>query len=151
MPARNHLPHSTHRPVAAALIATTLLLAGCQSTSLQDPTVTAATGQQDVDQISYLQDFPIPRGAKWDKERTLILGSGKAWTGRLVYSVSMTESEVFQFFQDQMARLQWQPVSVVRSKVSILSYVQSNRAALVELSSASFGSSTVVSITVTPR
>ncbi len=131
-------------------LASIALLAGCQATSLQDPTVTAAQGQENFDQIAYLQDFPIPRGAKWDNDRTLILGSGKAWTGRLVYSVSMNESEVFQFFQEQMARLQWQPVSVVRGKVSILSYTQSNRAALVELSRP-FGGGVVVSITVTPR
>lgn len=140
----------SNTPLLACVITSLVFLAGCQTTSLQDPTVTAAPGQENFDQIAYLQDFPIPRGAKWDNDRTLILGSGKAWTGRLVYSVSMNESEIFQFFQEQMARLQWQPVSVVRGKVSILSYTQSNRAALVELSRP-FGGGVVVSITVTPR
>lgn len=137
------------RALVTAFIA--IGLAGCQTpTSLQDPNVQAAEGSQDFDKIVYLQDFPIPRGTKWDNSRTLILGSGKGWTGRLAFTSPISEAEAFQFFQEHMTKLGWQPISLVRSKTSILAFARNDRAALVEFTGQPFGGISA-SITVTPR
>lgn len=133
---------------AAVLALTASLLAACQSLETTDPNVQA--GPKDVDKIVYLQDFPIPRGAKWDNDRTLILGSGKGWTGRLAFTAPMTDADAFQFFQEQMTKLGWQAVSLVRGKNSVLTFVRNDRAALVEFTS-QFVSGISASITVTPR
>lgn len=130
------------------LLAAGFILGGCQSVPVSDPNVQA--GPNDVDKIVYLQDFPIPRGAKWDNDRTLILGSGKAWTGRLAFTAPMTDADAFQFFQEQMIKLGWQPISLVRGKNSVLTFVRQDRAALVEFNS-HFMSGISASITVTPR
>jgi len=126
-----------------------MLLAGCQSTSVQDSSGQTSP-QVEFEQLVYLQDFPIPKGAKWDSQKTLILGSGKGWTGRLAFSAPMGETEAFQFFQEQMAKLGWQPVSLVRAKTSILAFTRTDRAALVEVTGQMMGG-IVVNITVTPR
>jgi hypothetical protein len=136
------------KPVLA-VAASVALLAGCQTTSMQEGS-SQSTAQAEFEQLVYLQDFPIPKGAKWDSQKTLILGSGKGWTGRLAFSAPMGETEAFQFFQEQMTKLGWQPVSLVRAKTSILAFTRTDRAALVEVTGQMMGG-IVVSITVTPR
>jgi len=138
-------------PLATILTLVAIGTAGCQTaTNLQDPNVQAAEGAQDFDKIVYLQDFPIPRGTKWDNNRTLILGSGKGWTGRLAFTSPISEAEAFQFFQEHMTKLGWQPISLVRGKTSILAFARTDRAALVEFTGQPIGG-IAASITVTPR
>ncbi len=151
---QSHMTQTLYRRALLTALATasiTLGLAGCQTpTNLQDPNVQPAEGSQDFDKIVYLQDFPIPRGTKWDNSRTLILGSGKGWTGRLAFTSPISEAEAFQFFQEHMTKLGWQPISLVRSKTSILAFARNDRAALVEFTGQPFGG-IAASITVTPR
>jgi hypothetical protein len=147
-------PHRTHAQyhLAVALIAA-ITMAGCQAISPGADTATpGAPGSsgQIADKIVYLQDFPIPSGAKWNNDRTLILGEGKTWTGRLAFNTGLSEADTFQFFQEQMTKLGWQPVSLIRSKNSVLTFIRENRAAIIEFTS-QFSSGTAVSITVTPR
>jgi hypothetical protein len=145
---KSTLIHHLFKPLTLSLLGLTVL-AGCQSTSIQDSSG-QPNAQAEFEQLVYLQDFPIPKGAKWDSQKTLILGSGKGWTGRLAFSAPMGETEAFQFFQEQMTKLGWQPISLVRAKTSILAFTRTDRAALVEVTGQMMGG-IVVSITVTPR
>jgi hypothetical protein len=147
MPKTTLIQNSSKSLLVSAL--SLVLLAGCQSTSMQESSGQASP-QAEFEQLVYLQDFPIPKGAKWDSQKTLILGSGKGWTGRLAFSAPMGETEAFQFFQEQMTKLGWQPISLVRAKTSILAFTRTDRAALVEVTGQMMGG-IVVSITVTPR
>jgi hypothetical protein len=138
--------------LAAALIVA-ISISGCMAISPGADTASlGAPGSsgQIADKIVYLQDFPIPTGVKWNNDRTLILGEGKTWTGRLAFNTGLSEADTFQFFQEQMTKLGWQPVSLIRSKNSVLTFIRENRAATIEFTS-QFSSGTAVSITLTPR
>ncbi len=100
--------------------------------------------------LDIVNDVPIPRGAVLDSDRSLVLGRGSNWTGRLVFRVNRPTSSVFSLYQSEMPQFGWQSISVIRDEVGILQYVMENRFVTVRISGSGLRGSRV-SILMAPR
>ncbi len=128
----------------AALFFLTLLVACSQSGTLQP------TAKPEDLSFNQFADIPIPTGAKMDIERTLLLGSGEGWIGRIVTKNSNNINEMFSFYKSELPKFGWQEVSTVRSALSVLTYQRGGRVATVQIQGTTFGGSTV-DFTVSPQ
>lgn len=133
---------------ARLAIAAALLLAGC-GTSTSLPPTQAGDPQQQAD-FALLTDIPIPSGATMDNDRSLILGDKDRWTGRVVMKLWKSAPEATAFYQQQMPAFGWEPIMAATSGISVMSYVRADRAATVQIESATMWGSTV-RVTVGPR
>ena len=59
-------------------------------------------------------------------------------------------SQLFAYYGDQMQGFGWQPVASIMGETSVLTFVQGDRAATVQISSATLGGS-VITVTMAPR
>ena len=100
--------------------------------------------------FAQFNDIPIPEKATMDLKSTLLLGGESAWIGRLVFSAPYTLNSMFDFYMSEMPKFGWKEVTVVRSKVSVLSFTNNERVATIQLES-DMVNGTVVSFTVSPR
>ncbi len=128
----------------AALFFLTLLAACSQSSGLQP------TAKPEDLSFNQFADIPIPTGAKMDIERTLLLGSGEGWIGRLVTKNSNNINEMFSFYKSELPKFGWQELSSVRSALSVLTYQRGARVATVQIQASTFGGS-LVDFTVSPQ
>lgn len=123
-----------------------LLIAGCASGSSAPAAGKNASGGPTIEQ-RLAGDFPIPSGVAIDEGKSLVLGGGGAWTGRIVFSTSSSPNEAFLFYRDQPKSAGWSLVASLFSKSSVLTYTKGNRSATIQIEGSTFGSTTV-SITV---
>ena len=100
--------------------------------------------------FAQFNDIPIPEKATMDLKSTLLLGGSSSWIGRLVFSAPYTLNSMFDFYMSEMPKFGWKEVTVVRSKVSVLSFTNGDRVATVQLE-ADMVNGTVVSFTVSPK
>ena len=106
----------------------------------------AATERPKFEQFD---DVPVPQNARLDLERSLILGSRDGWIGRLVYGAPFSMTQMFVFFEQEMLRFGWQPLTAVRAAISTLSFQRGNRIATIILEQRITGGATV-SMTMAP-
>ena len=95
-------------------------------------------------------DIPIPSGATLDNEKSLILSGFDRWTGRLVMRVGLSPGNAFAYYQNEMPSFQWEPVTSIRSGISVLTFTRGQRAATVQIEDRTFGGS-LVTVTMAPR
>ncbi|MBO4520756.1 MAG: hypothetical protein J5787_06070 [Alphaproteobacteria bacterium] len=100
--------------------------------------------------FAQFNDIPIPEKATMDLKSSLLLGGESAWIGRLVFSAPYTLNSMFDFYMSEMPKFGWKEVTVVRSKVSVLSFTNAERVATVQLE-ADMVNGTIVSFTVSPK
>lgn len=131
--------------LAASLAAT---LGACAATGSKEGEAKSAAAATPAYQP--VSDVPIPSGTAIKPERSLILGSGDSWLGRMVLDLKLNSTQAFTFYQEQMGAYGWQEVTAVQGKNSILTYVRGERAATLEITPGSMSGSTV-SVTVSPR
>ncbi|MEO0048639.1 MAG: hypothetical protein RLZZ410_1598 [Pseudomonadota bacterium] len=114
--------------------------------------VTNADGDsfQDI-QTKLLGDMPLPGGATIVHDKSLILGSGDGWAGRVAISSAQNATETFTFFRDQYQKAGWTLVSSTKTKNSILVFIKKDRTATVEIEEGSMLGRTGVMLTVAPR
>jgi len=62
----------------------------------------------------------LPEGYSVDAGRTLILGDGDRWTGRLSYTIYSDANDMFDFYRRKMPPMGWSELSVVRGETSTL-------------------------------
>ncbi len=111
--------------VVTVLMAAFLALAGCASSS------SSSTGKQ----APQFSDIPLPQGYKIDTGKTMVLGSGSSWSGRLVYFINSTPSQMFDFYRSEMPNMGWRVISLYRAPTSVLTYSKNRRIATVQISS----------------
>lgn len=99
-----------------------LMLAGCQSLNLSGSSGAADNGARGgpPPQIS---GVALPDGYSLDASRTIILGEGDRWIGRLSYSVNSSADDMFDFIRREMTNHGWAEVAVVRAETSHLTYL----------------------------
>jgi len=135
----------------ALLLACALLLVACAPgqtvTGPTSPDQTAATTPSNALPVS---DIPIPAGAKFDAEQSLIMGAQDLWLGRIVIRVDMAPAEAYNHFSKGMAAFGWNVITAVQARISSLTFQRGERIAMVQIESASL-SGVLLSITVSPR
>lgn len=132
---------------ALAIIAA-FLVPGCSSQTL----IQSPKGSADAESAKFepIRDIPIPEGSSLDNDRSLILSNEKEWTGRLVLEADPGMPKLFAYYAQHMRSFGWQPVASIMGETSVLTFVQGQRAATVQIKPAMlFGS--VVTVTMAPR
>jgi hypothetical protein len=138
--------------IRAALIATSLMVAGCsQKMEIARP-AGGSTGDSAGTATGFttFPDMPMPVGGDIDVERTLIFGTGESWFGRLVINTPHSTGDMFTFYREGLPGFGWQEVTSVRAAVSVLTYVRSERVATIQVQARAIRGSEI-SITVSPR
>ncbi len=123
------------------------LLAACSST----PLVTPGDGGKPVAPTEVLGQNALPVGAVVKPERSLIMGSGEQWVGRVVADVGRDSDIAYRFFLESYPAQGWTLVSAVRGKTSLIVLTRQDRTATVELTESTLFSSGTVVLTVSPR
>lgn len=95
-------------------------------------------------------DLPMPVKAELNMVRTLVFGTNDSWIGRLVIKASHSPNDMFDFYKQEMQGFDWQEITSVRSDVSVMTYVRSDRVATIQISRATISGARVI-ITVSPK
>ena len=136
------------KPLVPLLMALALL-AGCNSTPLQDGG-DAATPRTSGVGLEQFGRMPLPAGSKLRNADSLILGVGDNWLGRVVLEVPSDVNSTFAFLADQFPRQGWTAVAAMRGKKSLLVYTRGERTATLELEDSGLMGPLLVTVTVSP-
>jgi len=124
-----------------------IALAGC-SHGISSGTTTDS-GAAATPTFSQFTDIPIPDSAHMDTDRSLLVGPGDSWVGRLVFSVRWTHApEIFDFFKTQMPAYKWQEISSVRADISVMTWQRGDRIATIQIEDTTLGAE--VTLTMGP-
>src|SRR3546814_4600041 len=85
------------------MLLTALALAGCQSMSLGGSGKTSADDKTQGGAPPQISGVALPEGYSLDSNRTIILGEGDRWIGRLSYSINSSADAMFDFVRGEMA------------------------------------------------
>ena len=141
--------------LGACQLATGITNALPNAATPEQPQTAAPTDNENSDpaterpRFEQFNDVPVPQDAQLDLERSLILGSRDGWTGRMVYSAPFSMTEMFVFFEQEMLRFGWQPLTAVRASISTLSFQRGARIATIMLQQRLTGGASI-SMTMTP-
>jgi hypothetical protein len=147
--------HSFKSPASMTLagIVAGLLLVGCSKTgSLNNsiPPSQTVSGKSSEPSFSQFPDIPIPSAAEMDVGRTLVLGGGEHWLGRLVLKTENDANAMFNFYKRKMPERDWQEITSVRSSISVLTFSRGERVATIQIQSRTLQGSEVL-LTMSPR
>jgi hypothetical protein len=131
-------------------ISAALVLGACNSMPETSSGSTSTAKPASVPAYQPVTDVPIPAGSKINTERSLILGQGDKWVGRMVLVVDKPSTQTYTYYEEQMPKFGWEQVSAVQGKNSIMTFTRGDRAATVDIVSSTFSGSEV-SLTVSPR
>ncbi|MGA0395317.1 MAG: hypothetical protein ACO3MW_14815 [Rhodospirillales bacterium] len=131
----NHLRKMPFSITLAGIIAGLLLSACTKSADLNSSVPAARTEPGKIAEPSFAQfpDIPIPSEAEMDVDKTLILGGGEHWLGRLVLNTSTNANSMFSFYKRKMSEHGWQEITSVRSSISVLTFSRGERVATIQI------------------
>ncbi len=135
----------------ATLIVAGLIVAGCSNTQFGSGGGTTRTDNTSRAAPPQISGIALPDGYNLDSNRTIILGEGERWIGRLSYSINSSADDMFDFIRREMINHGWTEVAVVRSEISQLTYLsgQGDRVASILINKQSlYGSK--IDMTVSP-
>lgn len=132
-----------------------LIIASCGLRNSMTPlsptsSMTSEDGSSMPSAFAQFPDIPFPEKTKMDLEKTVLLGSGETWTGKLYLKTPFSSNQMFDFYVSQMPNFGWEQLAVIRSKISSLSFLRENRVATLQIEN-SGSSSSFVSIVVMPK
>ena len=76
--------------------------------------------------------MPLPKDARISPDKSLILGEGDNWAGRIELSSSMEPLEASAFFITEYPKHGWQLISSTKAKLSILVFSSNTRTLTLE-------------------
>jgi len=140
------------RKAIVFVLGAALAVAGCSSSMGSSSSGSdSGTGQAPTPSFSQFTDLPVPEGAHMDVGKTLVLGQGDNWVGRLVFDLRFEGApSVFDFYKSEMPSYRWQEISSVRSDISVMTYRRADRIATIEIEETTLSLGTEVTITVGP-
>ena len=77
--------------------------------------------------------IPMPPDNLLDLDRTVVVGDGNDWLGRVFFSTPMTVEQAIEFYRQDMPRYGWTELAVTQSDTSVLAYQMGDRMATIEL------------------
>ena len=95
-------------------------------------------------------DLPMPVSADLQMDKTLIFGTNDTWIGRLVIHSSHGANDMFDFYKREMPGFDWQEITSVRSKSSVMTYTRGERVATIQIEGRTLSGASVT-VTVSPR
>ena len=128
-----------------------LLIAGCATT---DNLGNLSKRFDDVKKIETLlfNQMPLPKDARISPDKSLILGEGDNWAGRIELSSSMEPLEASAFFTTEYPKHGWQLISSTKAKLSILVFTGSSRTLTLEITEGGpLAAKSMIVMTVAPK
>ena len=130
-----------------------LFLTNCSTTiktpKYESPDVEIDNADISNNRLSEISDIPIPSKSIIDLEKTLIIGKGNDWMGRLSLINKKNSEEIYSFFLYEMAKFSYKEKSSIRSEVSTLIFENNKKAIFIKISKLNFRK-TYIEITATP-
>jgi hypothetical protein len=136
--------------VLSAALGIILWLPGCSSGSDgAGPTGSPAPGTGQGGQFT---GVALPSSYSLDSGKSLALGVGERWIGRIVFTSGTSSGDMFDFYRSEMPKYGWTEGAVVRAETSILTFnsPSTNRTAVVQISSRTLGGA-YVEMVVSPN
>ena len=93
--------------------------------------------------FAQFKDIPIPEKAVMDLKKTMLLGNDPI-IGRLAFSAPYNQSNLFDFYMQEMPKFGWSEITMIRSANSVLTFSKENRIATIQLATTVSGSSDVI-------
>jgi hypothetical protein len=128
-----------------------LLIAGCATT---DNLGDIGRRFDDIKKIEslFFNQMPLPKDARISPEKSLILGEGDNWAGRIELSSSMEPLGVSAFFVTEYPKNGWQLLSSTKAKLSILVFTSSTRTLTLEITEGGpLAAKSMIVMTVAPK
>ena len=132
---------------SALLIA---FLSGCATNSVGD----ISQRLEDSKKIETLlfNQMPLPKNARIAPDKSIILGEGDNWAGRIELSSSMEALEASAFFSTEYPKYNWQLISSTKAKLSILVFANSTRTLTLEITEGGpLAAKSMIVMTVAPK
>ena len=96
--------------------------------------------------------MPLPKDARISPDKSLILGQGDNWAGRIELSSSLEPLEASAFFTTEYPKHGWQLISSTKAKLSILVFTGSTRTLTVEITEGGpLAAKSLIILTVAPK
>ena len=96
--------------------------------------------------------MPLPKDARISPDKSLILGEGDNWAGRIELSSSMEPLEASAFFITEYPKHNWQLISSTKAKLSILVFMSSSRTLTLEITEGGpLAAKSMIIMTVGPK
>jgi hypothetical protein len=96
--------------------------------------------------------MPLPKDARISPDKSLILGEGDNWAGRIELSSSMEPLEASAFFITEYPKHGWQLISSTKAKLSILVFSSNTRTLTLEITEGGpLAAKSMIVITVAPK
>ncbi len=128
-----------------------LLISGCAST---DNLGDLSKRFEEIKKIETLifNHIPLPKDARISPDKSLILGEGDNWAGRIELSSSMEPLEASTFFSTEYPKHGWQLISSTKSKLSILVFTNITRSLTLEITEGGpLAAKSMIVLTVSPK
>jgi len=96
--------------------------------------------------------MPLPKDARISPDKSLILGEGDNWAGRIELSSSMEPLGASAFFIAEYPKHGWQLISSTKAKLSILVFTSSTRTLTLEITEGGpLAAKSMIVMTVAPK
>lgn len=96
--------------------------------------------------------MPLPKDARISPDKSIILGEGDNWAGRIELSSSMESLEVSAFFTAEYSKHGWQLISSTKAKLSILVFINNTRTLTLEITEGGpLAAKSMIVMTVAPK
>ena len=111
-------------------------------------------GFEEIKKIETLlfNQMPLPKDARIAPDKSLILGEGDNWAGRIELSSSMEPLEASTFFTTEYIKYGWSLISSTKSKFTILVFASNTRTLTLEISEGGpLAAKSMIVMTVAPK
>ena len=96
--------------------------------------------------------MPLPKDARISPDKSLILGEGDNWVGRIELSSSMEPLEASAFFTSEYPKQGWTLISSTKAKLSILVFTNNIRTLTLEITEGGpLAAKSMIVMTVAPK
>lgn len=132
------------------VLAIPLFISSCATNSVGD--INQRLDESKKIETLLFNQMPLPKDARISPEKSMILGEGDNWAGRIELSSSMSILEVSSYFTAEYPKLNWVLISSTKSKTAVLVFANASRTLTIEVSEGSaLSSKSMIVMTVAPR
>ena len=94
--------------------------------------------------------IPVPEGAKYDKEKTIIFGEGNRFSGSLYLLHDQKLDEIVKFYRISMRNDGWNEIAIFRSNFVLINFDKEDRFSTIKINHRMFNTSSS-EVTVGPK
>lgn len=122
-----------------------LFIGGCDYQQMQPSFRAQDSGDamQSKPNFAQFKEIPVPEKATMDLKKTMLFGNDPL-IGRLAFSAPYSQSNLFDFYMQEMPKFGWREITVIRSANSFLTFSKDNRIATIQLSTTAVSGSDVI-------